>query len=501
MIAETAYIAISTNNENYKPVLKGISETSYISPVDYSELDNYSLKSETDKLQSETDKLKSVLLRFSSADVSIKEQGVDGIYDTDGSIVLEPLRWHCIFQSNYSAYKVTTDTGLAHGVVDHWYAIAFLNSEMRVIGGLTDKQVGTNDLTEYYFNVIAGTAYISVSVSSKDYKPVLKGQSSENEYINPVDHPELDNYATKEYVNQIVGNKPNKVLWLGTSIPEGCLYPENACKNIGYMCHNMALGSSGIIMNSGVLGNDRDGKDLSESAAEKMLRYKSHIGDGTNGTITQSRYDAMMNWGYDKRIIPYIDGTIDNCDIVVFDHGYNDRDANAMKEAVANFDSYDLSFNKDDSDYNRGTYVGAFCFLVKKIYEVNPNIKIVICSYLENKTGSPEFPNDNMNKCGYIICKLLEKIAHHFNFPYLNMCDYNGFTMEFVPNTSSYISNINTNQGTNYSNINFTGKANSKGDVTMFQYYCPDGTHPHTDKSGRALERITSSITKLLRDI
>ena len=508
VIAETAYIAISTNNENYKPVLKGISETSYISPVDYSELDNYSLKSETDKLQSETDKLqsetdklKSVLLRFSSADVSIKEQGVDGIYDTDGSIVLEPLRWHCIFQSNYSAYKVTTDTGLAHGVVDHWYAIAFLNSEMRVIGGLTDKQVGTNDLTEYYFNVIAGTAYISVSVSSKDYKPVLKGQSGENEYINPVDHPELDNYATKEYVNQIVGNKPNKVLWLGTSIPEGCLYPENACKNIGYMCHNMALGSSGIIMNSGVLGNDRDGKDLSESAAEKMLRYKSHIGDGTNGTITQSRYDAMMNWGYDKRIIPYIDGTIDNCDIVVFDHGYNDRDANAMKEAVANFDSYDLSFNKDDSDYNRGTYVGAFCFLVKKIYEVNPNIKIVICSYLENKTGSPEFPNDNMNKCGYIICKLLEKIAHHFNFPYLNMCDYNGFTMDFVPNTSSYISNINTNQGTNYSNINFTGKANSKGDVTMFQYYCPDGTHPNTDKSGRALERITSSITKLLRDI
>lgn len=460
---------------------------------DTADIDNYALKSETDKL-------KSVLLRFSSA-VSIKEQGVDGIYDTDESIVLEPLRWHCIFQSNYSAYKVTTDTGLAHGVVDHWYAIAFLNSEMRVIGGLTDKQVGTNDLTEYYFNVIAGTAYISVSVSSKDYKPVLKGQSSENEYINPVDHPELDNYATKEYVNQIVGNKPNKVLWLGTSIPEGCLYPENACKNIGYMCHNMALGSSGIIMNSGVLGNDRDGKDLSESAAEKMLRYKSHIGDGTNGTITQSRYDAMMNWGYDKRIIPYIDGTIDNCDIVVFDHGYNDRDANAMKEAVANFDSYDLSFNKDDSDYNRGTYVGAFCFLVKKIYEVNPNIKIVICSYLENKTGSPEFPNDNMNKCGYIICKLLEKIAHHFNFPYLNMCDYNGFTMEFVPNTSSYISNINTNQGTNYSNINFTGKANSKGDVTMFQYYCPDGTHPHTDKSGRALERITSSITKLLRDI
>lgn len=459
---------------------------------DTADIDNYALKSETDKL-------KSVLLRF--ADVSIKEQGVDGIYDTDESIVLEPLRWHCIFQSNYSAYKVTTDTGLAHGVVDHWYAIAFLNSEMRVIGGLTDKQVGTNDLTEYYFNVIAGTAYISVSVSSKDYKPVLKGQLSENEYINPVDHPELDNYATKEYVNQIVGNKPNKVLWLGTSIPEECLYPENACKNIGYMCHNMALGSSGIIMNSGVLGNDRDGKDLSESAAEKMLRYKSHIGDGTNGTITQSRYDAMMNWGYDKRIIPYIDGTIDNCDIVVFDHGYNDRDANAMKEAVANFDSYDLSFNKDDSDYNRGTYVGAFCFLVKKIYEVNPNIKIVICSYLENKTGSPEFPNDNMNKCGYIICKLLEKIAHHFNFPYLNMCDYNGFTMEFVPNTSSYISNINTNQGTNYSNINFTGKANSKGDVTMFQYYCPDGTHPHTDKSGRALERITSSITKLLRDI
>ena len=61
----------------------------------------------------------------------------------------------------------------------------------------------------------------------------------------------------------------SSILWLGTSIPEGCLYPNNACSFLGYTCYNKSLGSSGITVGVGVLENDRDGRDLSESAAEK----------------------------------------------------------------------------------------------------------------------------------------------------------------------------------------------------------------------------------------
>ena len=438
-----------------------------------------------------------VISKFGN-DVSASELGVEGIYKTDGNIDYSPLRWHTIFPATKGSYKVTTQTGLANGTSTNWYAIAFLNSKKEVIGGYTDMAVGTQYLTDYLIFAPENTAYISVSIYNKRYLPILKAKS--DEYITPVDEEDLEDYATKEYVDNLVKTTTHSVLWLGTSIPEGCYYPQNACANLRYTCYNRALGSSGIILNSGVLGNGRDGKDLAESTEEKIARYQSHIGDGTSGTITQGTYNSMMNWGYDKRIIPYINGDIASCDIVVFDHGYNDR-SESMKQLIENFDTLDLSVDKDDADFDRTNYIGAFCFLVKKIWEINPNIKIVICSYLEDRTGSPEFPSDPKGKYGYVVCELLKKIAKHFNFPYLNMCDYNGFTMEYVPNTSDYISSYNKEYGTSYSVLNYTGKTNTKGNVTRFQYYCPDGVHPHTDKSGNAKRILTASITKLLRDL
>ncbi len=422
--------------------------------------------------------------------VEASEKGLEGIYGLSGNLTYSPLRWHTIFKAGKGFYKVTTQTGLDNGKNDKWYAIAFLDSNKQVIGGYTDKNVETQFLKDYLIIAPDNTEYISISIYNIDYLPILK-------HLTVPNTDEL-----KKYVNELIYPTTHSVLWLGTSIPEGCPYPQNACKNLGYTCYNMALGSSGISKYNGVLGNDRDGRDLAESTEEKIERYKDHIGDGIGGTITQERYNEMMNWGYDKRIIPYINGNIASCDMVVFDHGYNDRWEGMEDTAADNyFDTLDLSIDKEDDEFDRGNIIGGFCFLVKKIWEINPNIKIIICSYLENKTGSPEFPEDKQGKRGYGICLLLKKIAKHFNFPYLNMCDYNGFTLEYVPNTSNYITDFNRNNGTNYSILNYTGKINKNNNVTKFQYYCPDGTHPHTDKSQRAEKILTETITKLLRDL
>lgn len=316
-------------------------------------------------------------------------------------------------------------------------------------------------------------------------------------------------------------NINRKILWLGTSIPEfygnkQLAYPNRACKILGHKCYNMSLGSSGFMLRSGVLGTDRDGKDLCESAAEKVARYSEHIGSGEagSGTVTQERYDAMMQWGYDKRIIPYIDGTIDSCDTIVFDHGYNDMNFHVCCYYAENLEKQDFSISKPDSEYDRaGNPIEAFCFLVHKIWEVNPRIKIIICSYLENISGKYEkstvngmyVPTSdsfaNLNHSGIALDKLLRGIAKHFGFPYLNMCDFNGFNFEFVPNTQDFINEYNTQYGTSISNINYTGKDNPNGLVTKFQMMCPDGVHPHSDKTGYSSDVLTSSIVHLLRDL
>lgn len=172
------------------------------------------------------------------------------------------------------------------------------------------------------------------------------------------------NSADAEYTALQLHN----VLWIGTSIPEGCHYPENSCKNLGWNCYNMSLGASGICLNEGFLNNDRDGRDLSETKEEKAKRYEQYVKDGS---MTISYYSKMLNFGYDSRVIPYIDGTKAACDIVVFDHGFNDRNGSNinnedMKMLYDDFDNQNKSVDRLDGDFNRSNFIEAFCFLLKK---------------------------------------------------------------------------------------------------------------------------------------
>lgn len=77
--------------------------------------------------------------------------------------------------------------------------------------------------------------------------------------------------------NENFQNSLKKILVIGTSITEGCTYVKNASKANNYISYNKAIGSSGICLNSGILGNGRDGKDLSETVQEKILRYENKV--------------------------------------------------------------------------------------------------------------------------------------------------------------------------------------------------------------------------------
>lgn len=301
---------------------------------------------------------------------------------------------------------------------------------------------------------------------------------------------------------QVTSNTYHKVLWLGTSIPAGSYiengtavsYPKLVCDALGWTLYNNSIGSSGIVKHNGILNNDRDGRDLSESSSEKVSRYKDYIGDGTDGTITNTRYTEMMNWGYDKLIIPYIDGSIADCDMIVFDHGFNDREVIANE--LDNFGSLEKSLIKDASN-DRNSFLGAFRFLLNRIYSVNPKIKVVIVSYLENQSHH----DSNYNRCGYEICKMQKSIAETYNLPFINMCDYNGFIMRITPGTDNYISNFNKKYGTDYKVANYMSETFIGSRCSLFQVMCPDSIHPHTDMTHKSLKIIGNNLIKLMKDL
>lgn len=83
----------------------------------------------------------------------------------------------------------------------------------------------------------------------------------------------------------------------------------------------------------------------------------------------------------------------------------------------------------------------------------------------------------------------------------MNICDYNGFTMDYIPNSSNYLTEYNSKYGTSYTPISYIGKTNTNGNVSKFQMYCPDGVHPHTDRTGKSTDILAYSVTKLLRDL
>ena len=246
----------------------------------------------------------------------------------------------------------------------------------------------------------------------------------------------------------------HKVLWIGTSIPTGDgtltgTYPLQVKSNLEIKTlYNNSIGSSGIVKFSGYLGNGRDGLDLSETVAEKEARYRSKVQDGT---ITEATLNRYKNASFEKCLLPYINGSVDSCDTVIIDHGYNDRDVLATE-----IDSNVVLSNKD-----RSSFIGAFNYIIDKIYAINPKIRIIVIGF---------YMKDNYNGNGWEmhgkdIDTVLNKISAFYNFMY-----------------------IPTYRGSCINPANFKNM-------------CPDGVHPHSDTNGTAVKNIAEYLTNSLRDI
>lgn len=242
------------------------------------------------------------------------------------------------------------------------------------------------------------------------------------------------------------------VLWIGTSIPEGCKYPKDAADELNFTVYNKAIGASGIVLNKGILNNGRDCKDLSETTAEKEIRYRASV--GTSEYITDY---LIKNTSFDSVLIPYIDGTKASCKLVMFDHGYNDREqiSKEVKKGKNNID-----WESED----RTTYAGAFRYLLKKIYAIDPTILVVIVGYFSAQHTVEVNCKD--------VCIMQKWIAEHYHLPIIDTWNLLSVSDDII-------------LGTN---------------IKQFMQFCPDGVHPFTDTSGRSDKLYSAAIIKAMRD-
>lgn len=338
---------------------------------------------------------------------------------------------------------------------------------------------------------------------------ILDGNSKtfdEHCFVRIVFRPSvIENIENKKdvYDNITIINNPNyyvknnywknkKIVWFGTSIPAGVVniggtqgensYPSLIGKALGATVYNESVGSSevrGGTHGSYVTTADPNGYggvsapglllSMSLSSSEKIeimdnweTKWKNIITwYGEHVDINGMRQD-YINASWDIKLSKYLSGgEIGQCDLYVFDHGYNDGDR-------------ELGFTELDdmpSDItDRRYWIGAMSFLFKKILEDNPKARILIVGhYCTDKTWSDE---KGLTK---YVCEAQEKLAKLWNIPIIKTWEHMGFS--HIPIT------VNGNQ------------------TTVAQQWMPDDIHPASDTSGDALRHYANVLTPLISDI
>lgn len=358
-----------------------------------------------------------------------------------------------------------------------------------------------------------------------------------------------NNKVSEEY--DWVKNVPGgKILWVGTSIPAGggtvFSYPQMISNATGLEVVNNSVGGSLVLKNSNGPASAANHTKEEWDAYNDVITYSKHLVYGglvqtfqeveayrealsrvmdKNGNVVDASWVEkhiikLRELSYISLIIPYIDGTKDNCSTIVIDHGFNDR-GNIMAEAGA-FNGWDPFDDIDDAyqwadvyfdalingkkvDDTNGiptydhykahlsyfwnnpenvltedhSYIIAMDKIISACREINPDIRIIIGNYFTEDNLWINF-NDDLYAAGFTatkfaktICNYNRAVASIFNCDIVNVCDFLG-----VANADLW-------------SQKFEYKADgSVGAVVDNSKFCPDGVHPSSDETGKSNRAI-----------
>lgn len=270
------------------------------------------------------------------------------------------------------------------------------------------------------------------------------------------------------------------VLWLGTSIPEGCTYPSVSCKQLGLSCINNGLGASFLHFDPQLEETVTPyiGLSLSQTVSDCEAKYSSLL---ETNKINYTTYCKWKDASYEHLLTPYIK----NVDYVVIDHGYNDCGNPSWLSALVDKGKDSIDWNSTD----RSNFFGAFNYLYNYIMEQNPRAKIIIGGYFQNTCTI------GYSVRGKYITKATEWIAEHYNLGILDVWNYTDIPDGYAPGSQHYLDSLNAMYGTNFS----AKWKDVNGNITYFQKFCPDAVHPFSDPTGKSDSILNVIVTDLLR--
>lgn len=326
----------------------------------------------------------------------------------------------------------------------------------------------------------------------------------------------IENWGANANV-QIPGER---VLWIGTSIPSGhpglyTSYPELVDEALNCTIVNNAKPSSyvvpypfGWLEGHYTQYKNKDGvfeQSIFTAIGSLSLTYQGlkdlHYNDLMRISGNDQKWaeevltETHRLYSYESLIIPYIDGTIDNCTTVILDHGFNDR-AWMYNEAGAylfddpytttsvrgyNFlmdlatgrrtwqnylDHFNWIQNGSDSPFTQtnikleNSFIYRMSQIIQKIKETNPNVRIIIGNYFttynpyaDTNLNTPAWPD--YERLPRLICANNQAIAGIWDLDIVNVQNYIWL------------------------------------DEQGFYEFCPDGTHPWGNpESTRAIADI-----------
>jgi len=255
-----------------------------------------------------------------------------------------------------------------------------------------------------------------------------------------------------------------RVLWLGTSIPQGCIYPAFSCWKLGMWCTNRSKGESMLCFLK------KSEKSLTATVNEIEELYRDSCWENK---MSAKQFGMLKSCSYETLLMP----DIKDFDVVVIDHGYNDIDGINNIPSQIDWDTMD-----------RTNFIGAFNYLYAKIKEENPQIKVIIGGYFQNTCTI------GYSGRGGKVSNVLELISAHYNIPLLKVWDETTIPDGYAPCSENYLDSLNAIYGTSFEKWN----PNERGEITYFQKFCPDTVHPFSDPTGNSDRILNIAVTRQL---
>lgn len=342
-----------------------------------------------------------------------------------------------------------------------------------------ESPVGTADVVAY------GTAGLDEVIETKLLVPKNARYLVVNTYtdVTPITIHKCGITTTdtnETYKSNLNGKK---IVWFGTSIPDdggdNC-YPLQVGKMLGATVYNASIGSSEVRggVHSAITVDDPMGWSAMSAPGLLLSMSLSSLEKAEIMSAWDTKWKYIVTWYGDRVDIPnkradYLNsswdilinkylrtGDIGECDLYVFDHGYNDG-------------AYELGFtdlSDMPTDMNDRTYwLGAMSFCFKKILNSNPRAKIVIIGHYSNSQ------NEGTNFDTKYVCEAQEKLANIWGMNIVK-------TWEGVCLTSQTVVVDNL-------------------EVPLYQVLIPDGIHPSTDTTGKTLKMLAEKIASVLKDM